>query len=204
MRTVRLEACHQIHRDPRKMAPGTYRQSRSLFFPSDSQQQTTTKRVGTHISSDGRGFDAVWERTFRRALRLALGTHISCEGENAHFAGRTGVDAVWERTLCENLLKIYRKSIENLSKIYRKSIENLSKIYRKSIENLSKIYRTYIKSGKIRPKRGLYAILAKNNRILRTKKKKSTYEHPFLVSNAIVTPFLRKRVELCGKKVQRN
>ena len=40
----------------------------------------------------------MWERTFQRALRLALGTQISCEGENAHFAGRAGVDAVWERT----------------------------------------------------------------------------------------------------------
>ena len=56
----------------------------------NNNNKQTTKRVGTHISPDGRGFDAVWERTFRRALRLALGTHISCEGENAHFAGRAG------------------------------------------------------------------------------------------------------------------
>ena len=142
-----------------------YRQSRSLFFPSDrQQQQQTTKRVGTHISPDGRGFDAVWERPFRRALRLALGTHISCEGEKAHFAGRTRVDAVWERTLCENLSKIYRKSIEHLSKItrtstetrmeihgtsmetrlWRTSIENRSKIDRTSIEHLSNVYRKLI------------------------------------------------------------
>ena len=44
------------------------------------------------------GDDAVWECTLRRALRLALGTHIWCEGENAHFAGRVGDDAVWEHT----------------------------------------------------------------------------------------------------------